>query len=86
MGDVLGIAERATALAYAHRAIAACPPVHVLKQSGIEQLTFTEETPFWKSGGVGSLLVGRQQVRTLIVTLKDGVVLDYVLDQRWVNR
>ena len=51
-----------------------------------EILLFRGETPFWKSGGVGQLLMGRAQIKILYVTLQNGVVTDYTLQQTWVNQ
>jgi len=51
-----------------------------------ETLTFRDEEPFWKTGGVGQLFAGRTQAKTLMVTLRRGVVQTYVVQKTWVNR
>ena len=49
-------------------------------------MMFAERTPFWESGGVGQVLTGRQEVRTLMVFLENDVVRDYQLQGTWTRR
>ena len=61
-------------------------PTNDTMTSNYELLTFNGETPFWKTGGVGQLLMGKTQIKSLMVIITNGVVSDYTLTQTWVNR
>jgi len=52
---------------------------------GNEHLTFAEKAPFWETGA-GGLFMGRQLHRVLEVTLKDGIVENYFVNETWQKR